>query len=69
MPHGNYKYLIGQRYDDQVREVVHGLSGGRDIDQCFGLFADGIELEKRGKHENVGETRESNLVETGDNRV
>ena len=58
MPHGDYRYLIGPKYDDHVRSVVHELSGGRDIDQCFGLFVDGIqETNSPGKKETYEKSR------------
>ena len=37
-PHGDYKYVVGQRYDDAVKGVVARLSNGRSINDCFGLF-------------------------------
>lgn len=39
MPHDNYKYDVGQKYDDKVAPVVAGLSGGKKIGECFGLFS------------------------------
>lgn len=38
MPHGDYKYEIGPRYDNAVAGIVENLSGGKTIGQCFGLF-------------------------------
>lgn len=38
MPHGDYKYEIGPRYDNAVAGIVKNLSGGKPIGQCFGLF-------------------------------
>lgn len=37
-PHGNYKYDIGQRYDDIAAPIISRLSGGKSIYECFGLF-------------------------------
>ena len=45
--HGDYKYDIGPRYDNAVRLVVERLSGGKTIDQCFGLFKDTSAPEKK----------------------
>ena len=41
-PHGDYRYMIGQKYDNQVADVIRELSGGRKIRECFGLFSDGF---------------------------
>ena len=38
MPHGDYKYDVGPKYDNIVSPIVRELSGGRSIGQCFGLF-------------------------------
>ena len=37
-PHADYQYAIGPRYDAIVRNKIHDLSGGKDINDCFGLF-------------------------------
>lgn len=37
-PHGNYKYDIGQKYDDIAAPIISRLSGGKCIYECFGLF-------------------------------
>lgn len=37
-PRGEYKYDIGQNYDDIAEPIIRELSGGRRIYECFGLF-------------------------------
>lgn len=38
MPHGNYNYAIGPKYDQIAAKVISELSGGKCIYECFGLF-------------------------------
>ena len=38
MPHNDYKYDVGPKYDRIVSPIVGELSGGRSIGECFGLF-------------------------------
>ena len=38
MPHGNYTYAIGPKYDEIAAKVISELSGGKRIGECFGLF-------------------------------
>ena len=42
-PHGNYKYLAGQQYDNELKGFIEILSDGKKINECFGLF---LEQEK-----------------------
>ena len=37
-PRSGYTYAIGPKYDEIVRPILHSLSNGRDIRDCFGLF-------------------------------
>ena len=45
MPHGDYKYQIGPRYDNAVAGIVRKLSGGKPIGQCFGLFKPKVNID------------------------
>ena len=46
MPHGNYNYAIGPKYDEIAAKVISDLSGGKCIYECFGLFRPNAVNEK-----------------------
>ena len=48
-PKSDYRYLIGQKYDAAVKEVVSSLSNGRSIEECFGLFNENKQEQKKEK--------------------
>lgn len=48
-PHGDYKYDIGQKYDNVAAKVISELSGGKSIYECFGLFNQNEKTTKASK--------------------
>ena len=46
-PRSDYKYCVGQKYDDVASNVVKRLSGGLDINKCFNLFNEGVKKQTK----------------------
>ena len=45
-PHSDYKYNVGPDYDRILSPLICKLSNGKNIGECFGLFAQKVEEPK-----------------------
>lgn len=62
-PRSDYKYCVGQKYDDVASNVVKRLSGGLDINKCFNLFNDGVKKQTNAEAKVWNASNELSLAE------